>query len=116
MFGFNKKKEEATVTETTPETPEAATTETPAAETAEAPSLEQVIDQRNGEIARLQLLLGQIRENSARQEQQALTALAAAREALTAAVRELGTAQGVDVDDGGRWNFDLTSKTFTKSE
>lgn len=115
MFGFNKKKDEEQAPEVeTAEAPEA--TEATEAPTSDTAALEQAIDARNGEIARLQLLLGQIRENAARQEQQALTALSEARAALTNSVRELGAAQGVQVDDGGKWNFDLTTKTFSKAE
>lgn len=131
MFGFKKKDEapEAAapealeVAEAPVEAPAEAPVEAPAEEVAaEAPaaeaapqvSPEQVVDQRNGVIVQLQLQLAQIRENSFRQEQQVLQALAEARKVLNESVRALAASRGIDVDDGNRWNFDLATKEFSQ--
>ena len=109
MF-FKKKDEEETPVAEGAEAPAAAAEEAPAAEDV---SPEQLIDQKNAAVTQLQLQLGALRENAALQEQQALSLLTKAREELRAAVKDLAASRDIDVDDG-RWNFDLTTKEFSK--
>lgn len=119
MFGF-KKKEEPTVEENTELELSEAATEAPAEETAATEETaaeltkEEQIDQANAKVTSLQLQLGALRENSYRQEMAALAAIAAGREALNDLVKELAKDKGIDVDDGNRWNFDLSTKEFAK--
>jgi hypothetical protein len=121
MF-FKKKEDEETPAlegaEETAATEETSSEEAPAeasegSEAAPEVTPEQLIDQRNAAIVQLQAQLGALRENAALQEQQALALLAKAREDLRAAVKDLAASRDIDVDDG-RWNFDLTSKEFSK--
>lgn len=120
MFFKKKEDEETPALEGAEEaaTAEASAEEAPAeasegSEAAPEVTPEQLIDQRNAAVLQLQAQLGALRENAALQEQQALALLAKAREDLRAAVKDLAASRDIDVDDG-RWNFDLTSKEFSK--